>query len=149
MLLSVVVYNHKLTAGQWVGTGIVFAGISVEALVKRKGEHPPPAVRDPKAYYPLQRSTQNALRRRRKWQKSKNYNYTSTTCYWTILLSVLLSYTYRYPHRCHPFPSHRNTSSCWNLDVLAICHNSVDAPQQADGRNIRDPNSDRVPDSLF
>ena len=41
MLLSVVVYNHKLTAGQWVGTGIVFAGISVEALVKRKGEHPP------------------------------------------------------------------------------------------------------------
>jgi len=38
MLLSVVVYNHKLTAGQWIGTGIVFAGISVEAWVKRTGE---------------------------------------------------------------------------------------------------------------
>ena len=41
MLLSVVVYNHKLTAGQWVGAGIVFAGISVEALVKRTGERIP------------------------------------------------------------------------------------------------------------
>ena len=38
MLLSVVVYNHKLTPGQWAGAGIVFAGISVEALVKRTGE---------------------------------------------------------------------------------------------------------------
>ena len=37
MLLSVVVYNHKLTLGQWAGAGIVFAGISVEAWVKRKG----------------------------------------------------------------------------------------------------------------
>lgn len=39
MLLSVVVYNHKLTLGQWAGTGIVFAGISVEAWVKRKDVH--------------------------------------------------------------------------------------------------------------
>ncbi|KAF9777651.1 UAA transporter [Thelephora terrestris] len=39
MLLSVVVYNHTLTAGQWIGTGIVFAGISVEAWVKRKDVH--------------------------------------------------------------------------------------------------------------
>ena len=38
MLLSVVVYNHKLTPGQWLGAGVVFAGISVEAFVKRKGE---------------------------------------------------------------------------------------------------------------
>ena len=37
MLLSVIVYNHKLTKGQWLGAGIVFAGISVEAIVKRKG----------------------------------------------------------------------------------------------------------------
>ena len=37
MLLSVIVYNHKLTPGQWLGTFVVFAGISVEALVKRKG----------------------------------------------------------------------------------------------------------------
>lgn len=38
MLLSVIVYNHKLTRGQWLGAGVVFAGISVEAFVKRKGE---------------------------------------------------------------------------------------------------------------
>jgi UDP-galactose transporter B1 len=37
MLLSVVVYNHQLTLGQWLGAAIVFAGISVEAFVKRKG----------------------------------------------------------------------------------------------------------------
>lgn len=37
MLLSVIVYNHKLTKGQWLGAGVVFAGISVEAIVKRKG----------------------------------------------------------------------------------------------------------------
>ncbi|KAI0793165.1 UDP-galactose transporter [Irpex lacteus] len=39
MLLSVVVYNHKLTLGQWVGTAVVFAGISVEAWVKRRDVH--------------------------------------------------------------------------------------------------------------
>jgi len=38
MLLSVFVYNHKLTPGQWAGAGVVFAGISVEAWVKRQGE---------------------------------------------------------------------------------------------------------------
>jgi len=35
MLLSVVVYNHQLTSGQWLGAAVVFAGISVEAFVKR------------------------------------------------------------------------------------------------------------------
>ncbi|KAI0766398.1 UDP-galactose transporter [Trametes elegans] len=39
MLLSVVVYNHKLTPGQWLGAAVVFAGISVEAWVKRKDVH--------------------------------------------------------------------------------------------------------------
>ncbi|KAI0698088.1 UAA transporter [Cytidiella melzeri] len=39
MLLSVIVYNHKLTAGQWAGTAVVFAGISVEAWVKRRDVH--------------------------------------------------------------------------------------------------------------
>lgn len=39
MLLSVIVYNHKLTPGQWLGTGVVFAGISVEAWVKRRDVH--------------------------------------------------------------------------------------------------------------
>jgi len=37
MLLSVVVYNHRLTLGQWAGAGVVFAGIAVEAFIKRKG----------------------------------------------------------------------------------------------------------------
>lgn len=38
MLLSVIVYHHKLTPGQWLGAAVVFAGISVEAWVKRKGK---------------------------------------------------------------------------------------------------------------
>lgn len=38
MLLSVIVYKHKLTDGQWIGAAVVFAGISVEAWVKRKGK---------------------------------------------------------------------------------------------------------------
>lgn len=38
MVLSVVVYDHRLTLGQWAGAGIVFGGISVEAWVKRKGQ---------------------------------------------------------------------------------------------------------------
>ncbi|KAF9561309.1 UDP-galactose transporter [Agrocybe pediades] len=40
MLLSVIVYNHKLTVGQWFGAAVVFGGISVEAFVKRKDVHP-------------------------------------------------------------------------------------------------------------
>lgn len=41
MLLSVVVFEHKLSPGQWAGVGVVFAGIGVEAAgkgraVKRK-----------------------------------------------------------------------------------------------------------------
>ncbi|KAG6850214.1 hypothetical protein H0H93_016393 [Arthromyces matolae] len=39
MLLSVIVYGHQLTPGQWLGAGVVFAGISVEAWVKRKDVH--------------------------------------------------------------------------------------------------------------
>jgi solute carrier family 35 (UDP-galactose transporter), member B1 len=37
LLLSVAIYNHKLALGQWFGAAVVFAGISVEAYVKRKG----------------------------------------------------------------------------------------------------------------
>lgn len=40
MLLSVIIYKHKLTLGQWLGAAVVFAGISVEAWVKRKGKIP-------------------------------------------------------------------------------------------------------------
>ncbi|KAK1230655.1 UDP-galactose transporter [Marasmius sp. AFHP31] len=39
MLLSVIVYNHQLTFGQWLGAGVVFAGISVEAFIKRRDIH--------------------------------------------------------------------------------------------------------------
>ncbi|XP_006462614.1 hypothetical protein AGABI2DRAFT_193721 [Agaricus bisporus var. bisporus H97] len=39
MLLSVVLYNHKLASGQWLGAGVVFAGISVEAWIKRRDVH--------------------------------------------------------------------------------------------------------------
>ncbi|KIJ54795.1 hypothetical protein M422DRAFT_24686 [Sphaerobolus stellatus SS14] len=39
MILSVVVYNHTLTGGQWLGASTVFAGISVEAWVKRREVH--------------------------------------------------------------------------------------------------------------
>lgn len=35
MLLSVFVFDHTLTMGQWAGVGVVFAGIGVEAGVKR------------------------------------------------------------------------------------------------------------------
>ena len=37
MLLSVIMYNHKLSTQQWIGTAIVFAGIAIEALFKRNG----------------------------------------------------------------------------------------------------------------
>jgi len=39
MLLSVVVYNHPLTPGQWLGAAVVFAGICLEAYVKRRDVH--------------------------------------------------------------------------------------------------------------
>ncbi|RXK37750.1 solute carrier family 35 (UDP-galactose transporter), member B1 [Tremella mesenterica] len=36
MLLSVVVFHHRLAWGQWLGVGVVFAGIGVEAGMKRR-----------------------------------------------------------------------------------------------------------------
>ncbi|WWC85528.1 uncharacterized protein L201_000392 [Kwoniella dendrophila CBS 6074] len=36
MLLSVFVFKHSLTKGQWFGVSIVFGGIGVEALMKRR-----------------------------------------------------------------------------------------------------------------
>ncbi|GMK56391.1 hypothetical protein CspeluHIS016_0302310 [Cutaneotrichosporon spelunceum] len=36
MLLSVFVFGHKLTPGQWAGVAVVFAGIGVEAGFKRR-----------------------------------------------------------------------------------------------------------------
>lgn len=36
MLLSLVVFNHHLAFGQWVGVVTVFAGIGIEAYVKRQ-----------------------------------------------------------------------------------------------------------------
>jgi len=39
MLLSVIVYRHRLMPGQYLGAGVVFTGISLEALIKRKDVH--------------------------------------------------------------------------------------------------------------
>ena len=36
MLLSVVVFKHRLTTGQWAGVAVVFGGIAVEAGFKRR-----------------------------------------------------------------------------------------------------------------
>lgn len=36
MLLSVFVFGHVLTPGQWAGVAVVFAGIGVEAMFKRR-----------------------------------------------------------------------------------------------------------------
>jgi hypothetical protein len=38
MLLSVVLFEHTLTTGQWAGVAVVFGGIGLEAAMKRKGE---------------------------------------------------------------------------------------------------------------
>ena len=35
MLLSVVWFGHRLTAGQWLGVGLVFGGVGAEAAVGR------------------------------------------------------------------------------------------------------------------
>lgn len=39
MLLSVIVYRHRLSPGQYLGAIVVFAGISTEALIKGKEIH--------------------------------------------------------------------------------------------------------------
>ncbi|GAA5937156.1 hypothetical protein JCM1841_005124 [Sporobolomyces salmonicolor] len=36
MLLSVFVFDHKLTAGQWIGVGLVFVAVGMEAVVARR-----------------------------------------------------------------------------------------------------------------
>lgn len=36
MLLSVIVFDHRLSVGQWAGVGVVFGGIGVEAGMKRR-----------------------------------------------------------------------------------------------------------------
>jgi len=46
MVLSVVVYNHTLTLGQWFGAAVVFAGIGVEAWVKRQEVHAKRVIRE-------------------------------------------------------------------------------------------------------
>lgn len=73
MLLSVIVYNHKLTPGQWAGAGVVFAGISVEAWVKRRGKMTV-AVGAIQVLIYRQTYTQRELSKRRRKQRSKVYN---------------------------------------------------------------------------
>ncbi|ORX35042.1 UAA transporter family-domain-containing protein [Kockovaella imperatae] len=36
MLLSVIIFNHSLTTGQWTGIAVVFSGIGLEAGIKRR-----------------------------------------------------------------------------------------------------------------
>jgi UDP-galactose transporter B1 len=36
MILSVMWFGHRLTQGQWLGVGLVFAGIGVEGLINRQ-----------------------------------------------------------------------------------------------------------------
>lgn len=96
MILSVVVYNHKLTLGQWGGAAVVFAGIGVEAWVKRKG-----------AYHNsyLQRlcmlimrfcqtSTRRRLRRKRKRRESSLYRWFEMVypIHRVIIIAYLLSF---------------------------------------------------------
>lgn len=38
MMLSVVWYGHSLTEMQWLGVGLVFGGIGVEARIKHQSE---------------------------------------------------------------------------------------------------------------
>lgn len=38
MILSVVWYGHSLTEMQWLGVGLVFGGIGVEAQIKHQTE---------------------------------------------------------------------------------------------------------------
>jgi hypothetical protein len=73
MVLSVVVYDHKLTLGQWAGAGIVFAGISVEAWVKRKGQSLVTTREPRRLIYFFQRSMRSVFYRRRREQRSSHY----------------------------------------------------------------------------
>lgn len=38
MMLSVVAYGHSLTELQWLGVGLVFGGIGIEAKIKHQSE---------------------------------------------------------------------------------------------------------------
>jgi len=74
MLLSVIVYNHKLTLGQWLGAAVVFAGISVEAFVKRKGSSQGTYTVETPASLILQMSTRNLLSKKKRGRRSSLYN---------------------------------------------------------------------------
>lgn len=39
--LSVVLFDHQLTTGQWLGAAVVFSGIGVEAWAKISGAFSP------------------------------------------------------------------------------------------------------------
>ena len=74
MLLSVVVYKHKLTGGQWLGAAVVFCGISVEAFVKRKGPFAFITKKSLLFNYFLKTSTPNVSSRKRRKPKSNRCN---------------------------------------------------------------------------
>ena len=101
MLLSVVVYKHKITAGQWVGTEIVFAGILVEAWVERQGEDIllQPAARSPlssrgELTISLLMLTLNASRKRRRRHISRDYSHLDLG----LFVAPSCDYTYHYSY---------------------------------------------------
>jgi hypothetical protein len=113
MLLSVIVYNHKLTAGQWIGAGIVFAGISIEAWVKRTGEEtspPDPPSATGKADCLPPRGPRETCCTGAGEGKDQGTVTGPRTLRWTALFSLYLSLF------IHSHPIH-NTSSTWTPDV--------------------------------
>ena len=38
MMLSVLLFGHRLSAGQWIGVGLVFGGVGAEGWVARRGK---------------------------------------------------------------------------------------------------------------
>jgi hypothetical protein len=99
MVLSVVVYDHKLTFGQWAGAGIVFAGISVEAWVKRKGQCLV-FIQVPWRFISFfQRSMQNVFYRRRRRQRSNHYKSCSVETW--IMSDTSRTYTIHH-HSANP-----------------------------------------------
>jgi hypothetical protein len=120
MLLSVVVYNHKLTAGQWIGTGIVFVGISVEAWVKRTGEGDPLDICHPCAAEGLLISFRDP--RKTCCTGEGEGKDQGIIKYWTSGSSLgRSSMDFVIPIVIHSLPSHRNTSAIW-IPRVCICN---------------------------
>lgn len=74
MVLSVLVYNHKLELGQWLGAGVVFSGITLEAYIKRKGSVFTSLIFEFFVDTPDQMYMRRELSRRRRKRRLRTYN---------------------------------------------------------------------------